>query len=774
MRKTSYIYIFLILICGFFLSFKTYSKINVYEQSKNHEALSAQAHRIAKDFEDFLRDKYNTLRYMKAYFYAYESLGLQEFELFSTSILLFEPDIDSLMFVLELAPESLGDYAKLYKREYGRDLDQNLLNENSSKLYPAHFLKSFKQEDISPGGDVAADKKVLETIKRVYDDAEPKMVLLNQEEETQYNVYIIDPLFTVDSDTKQVKNRINFNNYFASHGFIFLGLDIFKFSDPRNQTLQGALCLDIGYEHEKAHKSLIRTDQCQLEEGGETFDIFFDLFGVNWYLKFSPQNQSYVEYIWQKYFVLYGGIIFTIVLASYFYLIVWQRTQDELSQRKLNEEIAKKEQLNLQMQDYTDKLELARLQQMDIYRSLQEEKIKAEQANKTKSDFLANMSHELRTPLNSILGIAKMVKDDTSNSTETAEMMDIMEASSTALLEIVNDILDLSKIEAGKVQLEFIDFDVREVVKNVTGSLKTIADRKGLYLNCQIKQDDFPVLKGDPLRLNRIFMNLIGNAVKYSVEGGVTIIVDYDQLGSDQIVLKCSISDTGIGISKEKMTHIFEKFTQADETTTRTFGGTGLGLTITQDLLEMMGGDIHVESVEGLGSTFSFELPLKISDTKILESHEAADAAKDSKDKEVDKGRIEASSILVVEDNEFNVILIKKFLKKIGFKHIVYAHDGAEAVEAFDKEPFDVILMDCHMPVKSGYEATEEIRRAEEVQGAEFAVPIIALTADAMVGVKEKCLAAGMSDYLSKPVDYNDLLGVMKRWLRDKERRKSA
>lgn len=757
-------------------------RITSHEAQKAEARLSAQAHNIANEFQKYLLSKYNTLRYMKAYFYAYEAIGLDEFELFSTSILLFEPDIDSLLFVLQMNPAAYSEYSRYYQSVYKQNLPvlaQSQKQDGEKDLYLAHYMKSFAQNPRKTGSNMADDPNVYKTLQNAFKDTAPKMAFLSSADDAaRRDVYIIDPLFTVNKQTQKVENRINIGNYFADYGYIFMGLDLNKFVQNQQILLSEALCLDLSYMQRGALRPVFGSSGSCAQQGEATtvFDIDFTLLGINWVLKFVPrETKETAALTWQKYFVLYGGMVFTLLLAAYVYIILWQRAKERTAQRKLNEEIAKKEQLNLQMQDYTDKLELARLQQMDIYRSLQEEKLKAEQANKTKSDFLANMSHELRTPLNSIIGIAKIIKEDVVDKPETLEMIDILEASSQALLEIVNDILDLSKIEAGKVELESIDFDIREVIHNVTASLKPIADRKGLYLNTKFNKEEFPLLKGDPLRISRVMMNLIGNAVKYTVEGGVTNVIDFTYRDDNTIVLNCSVSDTGIGISRDKIGHIFEKFTQADETTTRNFGGTGLGLTITQDLLGMMGGHIKVDSVEGLGSTFSFDLPIPISAKTCVDSGEIIAAAEVnglSADDIEDK--IKNARILVVEDNEFNVILIRKFLKKIGINEAIYAKDGAEGVRAVqDNQPFDLILMDCHMPVKSGYVATEEIRAYEAERNDGTNVPIVALTADAMVGVKEKCLKSGMNDYLTKPVDFNDLNSVMKKWL-TKDNRQAA
>lgn len=562
-----------------------------------------------------------------------------------------------------------------------------------------------------------------------------------------------------------IVKRIDFANYFANQGYIFLGLKLDAFFQQQSAFLaniQSNACLDLSYKDNGFYKNIYTTDLCVGVLGQKSAVSDFSVFGTQWLLQLMPQNNSYEERIWQKYFVLYGGVFLTLIMTSYFYTILRQKQQDKGAQKLLNEEVFKKEQLNLRMQDYTDKLELARLQQMDIYRSLQEEKLKAEQANRAKSDFLANMSHELRTPLNSILGVTSLIKGEP---VSDPEMMEILETSSNTLLEIVNDILDLSKIEAGKVKLEHIRFDMAETVKNAINSLKPMASRKGLYLHCEYKQPTIPLLLGDPLRISRILMNLIGNAVKYSIRGGVTVVVDCEDAHNGTVLFKCAVHDTGIGISEAQIQNIFDKFTQADETTTRRFGGTGLGLAITQDLLELMGGRVWVKSAEGKRSTFFFEVPIEIYEAG-EEKRSGDEPLKPAQEGlEIDPNIIEQAKLLIVDDNDFNVVLIHKFLKKIGFNYVEDACNGQEAVEAYKHGSFDLILMDCHMPVKSGYEATEDIRAYESEQNIEHNVPIVALTADAMVGVKERCLGAGMNDYLTKPLIYEELMSMLKTWL---------
>lgn len=409
-------------------------------------------------------------------------------------------------------------------------------------------------------------------------------------------------------------------------------------------------------------------------------------------------------------------------------------------------------------QDITDRQEKER--------ALRHAKRDAEYASQAKSEFLANMSHELRTPLNSIIGLSQILAEDIGDG-EEQEMITTVSKSANSLLEIVNDILDLSKIEAKQMVLENIGFDFRETVASITETLAPIASKKGIWLHYRYEKEDLPLIKGDPVRLGRILTNLLSNGVKYTIEGGVELVVDYEALEDERIMLKCSVIDTGIGIPKSKHEDIFHKFTQGDETTTRKFGGTGLGLAITKDLVEMMGGEIHVDSEHGKGSNFWFEIPFSTTDTLHDETREkgADEAQSDEIQNSQDKIEVAKANILVAEDHELNQAFVNKLLKRIGFKKYHLVNNGVKAVEAFEKGSYDLILMDCHMPEMNGYQATEKIRALEKKQGNDTRIPIIALTADAMVGTREKCVETGMDNYISKPIDADLLKKILAQWI---------
>ena len=407
-------------------------------------------------------------------------------------------------------------------------------------------------------------------------------------------------------------------------------------------------------------------------------------------------------------------------------------------------------------QDITERKEKERM--------LRHAKKHAEYASQAKSEFLANMSHELRTPLNSIMGMSQILTEDMTEG-EERDMVQTVNNSACLLLDTVNDILDLSKIEAKQMTLENIGFDFRETLASVIETLAPIASKKSVWLNYSYKKDNLPFIKGDPVRLGRVLTNLISNAIKYTLEGKVEVMIDFRYLDKkrDEIELKCSVIDTGIGIPEDKHEAVFQKFTQADESTTRQFGGTGLGLAITKDFIGMMDGEIGIQSAEGKGSTFWFKIPFKTTGTLHDEARESKTITGiGAQHDAINKINIEKANILIAEDHELNQIFIKKLLKRMGIKTYKVVTNGLTTIEEYNTGAYNLILMDCHMPEMNGYQATEEIRRLEKENDKH--IPIIALTADAMVGTREKCTKIGMNDYVSKPIDANIFKDVLGRW----------
>lgn len=387
-------------------------------------------------------------------------------------------------------------------------------------------------------------------------------------------------------------------------------------------------------------------------------------------------------------------------------------------------------------------------------------KDEAVRSSQAKSEFLANMSHELRTPMNSILGMTELLLGDDDLSSEYRHMIRTVHTAGKSLLEILNDILDLSKIEAGRLNLEAIPFDFRSSLSLVVETLAPMASEKGLVLSHTYKNKDMPYLVGDPTRVNRILTNLIGNAIKYTMNGTVDVEISYNTLSENSIEVACSVLDTGIGIAEDKLEMIFDKFSQADNSITRKFGGTGLGLAITRQLVESMKGSIDVESVIGQGSRFTFRIPFTITD-EIEE-----DLVEEVREVIFEKERIPADrvNVLVAEDHPLNQKFLDKLLSRFGFPEYTLAEDGLTAVEHIRAGDYDMVLMDCHMPEMSGYDAAREIRKWEASNDSK-AVPIIAMTANAMRGDREKCIACGMDEYISKPINTSLLYSILRRWV---------
>ena len=398
---------------------------------------------------------------------------------------------------------------------------------------------------------------------------------------------------------------------------------------------------------------------------------------------------------------------------------------------------------------YTDITEQKKFQE-----SILAAKEAADTANKTKSDFLASMSHEIRTPMTGLLGFIQRLKN-TEQDPERLKQFDVVENSGQTLLSIINDILDFSKIESGKVSLEHSPYSLKKIFNASLDIYASLASTKNISLHSMIDENIPSCLMGDETRLKQIVFNLLSNAIKFTNENGkVTLNARYY---SDKQKIYIGVVDTGIGIAKENLTKIFEAFTQEDISTTRKFGGTGLGLSISSRLVKQMGSALQVVSKVGKGSKFYFEIAVDICSDASLNDTVLEETSSES-------SQTLQGHVLVVEDNKTNQMLMGIILNDIGLTYDI-ANNGAEGVLNFKLNKYDIVLMDENMPIMNGIEATKHIREIEEEQSS-VQIPIIAVTANALTGDKEKFIESGMNDYIPKPYSEEDIVKVLQKYLK--------
>jgi signal transduction histidine kinase len=459
-------------------------------------------------------------------------------------------------------------------------------------------------------------------------------------------------------------------------------------------------------------------------------------------------------------------------LATYRLILENQRVLEQLKEahheviegaRILEHRVTERtEELRIINKQLQDEIEVRKEKERELEQSI----VVAQTALRVKSEFLANMSHEIRTPLNGILGMTDQVLD-TQITEEQRELLSTVSVSGVALLNIVNDILDFSKIEAGKLSIANEPFNLHSLIKRVCSIVKPRSDEKEQSFIVDITPHVPQMVRGDEVRLGQILMNLLANAIKFTPqEGGVVFRIYTKRITPACVDIAFAITDSGIGISSEKIDAIFEAFQQEDSSTTRKFGGTGLGLSISRKLAELMSGELDVQSTQGVGSIFTLTLPCPTvqKELSVIEEVSTTIVVNTASSEITYRPR----NIILAEDNAVNQALALRILRKRGHE-VMLAVNGLEVLKILEKSHgerrFDLILMDCQMPELSGYEAAQEIRKHSD--DAIRKIPIIALTAHALQGDRERCIDSGMNDYLTKPLDKILLMETIDRWARE-------
>ena len=430
--------------------------------------------------------------------------------------------------------------------------------------------------------------------------------------------------------------------------------------------------------------------------------------------------------------------IFSLLALLIEYLWIFKPASRALidNNQALVEAYQEQEALNQELTAVEEELRQALNAQTGISENLKKAKRKAEEASLAKAQFLSTMSHEIRTPMNAVIGLTNLLLDDHPRKNQL-ENLQALKFSGENLLVLINDILDLSKIEAGKIELEASEYSLRKLISSIQHTLGLNASEKGIYFRCSVNGEIPEVLVGDSTRLSQILNNLVSNAIKFTLTGGVELLAKLVAKTESEATLHFSVSDTGIGIPADKLPAIFDNFSQASADTTRKFGGTGLGLAITKKLLEMQGSAIRVESKVNQGSVFSFTLTVRLPTASQL-------PAKVAPQKSQPLSGLQGVRVLVAEDNQMNVVVIQQFLKKWGVTFDIVGN-GQLAVEQVQQKVYDLVLMDLQMPVMDGFTAATHLKASHPQ------LPIIALTASAMLEVKDQVYAVGMDDFVPKP-----------------------
>ncbi len=679
---------------------------------------------MAQDrYEHALQQRLQTLYSVASFFSASDEITAREFDSFTSPLIRRQPDITNIVY---LAPAAIGQ---------------------SSKMTPS-LMRAAQSDSLE---ELAAEPLAVSTGDKTFEY--PLYTMTIDGLQKPHQLPAIAARKTIPQQLVINQPQAVLLDYPVALFFIPLP------ASPTTQGLSGGtLAMQLNLQ-DIITQVLANTDMPQaglrpLRPGEQPESLIyrsqFTLAGAHWPIGFTGNSKLFSVNLWESSLVLFGGLIATLLVAAYWYRLLKLQASDQDTKAQLRRENAAKEKLNQELEESIEQARVARHEALAAQQA-------AERANRAKSDFLANMSHEIRTPMNGVLGVAQLLAN-MPLTPEQQGLIDLIKKSGDNLVDLINSLMDFSKIEAGKMVLESTPYNPIQMVEEVTDTMRLLAQQNGVSMHTHIDITVPNMVVGDPRSMRQILTNLLGNAVKFTPSGHIDIRVKARSEENNQIRLQFEIEDTGIGIPADKLSYIFLQFSQAEESTARHYGGTGLGLTISERLVTMQHGHMDVESTLGQGSIFSFNVLLGRASAEILPLPVAEDRGEPMM-------VFEGKRALVVEDNPINMLVTTKLLDMLGIPTDM-AENGRLALERFEKGTYDIIFMDCHMPGMDGYETTRRIRESEHQRNLKR-TPIIALTADVGNSDRERCIAAGMDDYLAKPVRSEHIGQMLLRWLND-------